>query len=105
MIDEEFYTVMTNRQTGKIALLAETLQVGDLNKLIEKISITKEVVKEITAELSRTYEKMCKQSFPAATIVAIKFHVVKHIVEAVQALRLRLNTPVNLPQILKNFTL
>ena len=27
MIDEGFYTVMTNRETGKIALLAETLTV------------------------------------------------------------------------------
>lgn len=89
MIDEEFYTVMTNRQTGKIALLAETLQVADLNKLIDKINI-KDVVKEITADLSPTYEKFCEQSFPAATVVADKFHVVKHIVEAVQALRLRL---------------
>jgi transposase len=90
MIDEEFYTVMTNRQTGKIALLAETLQVADLNKLTDKISAAKDVVKEITADLSPTYEKFCEQSFPAATIVADKFHVVKHIVEAVQALRLRL---------------
>ena len=90
MIDEEFYTVMTNRETGKIALLAETLQVADLNKLIAKISATKNIVKTITADLSPTYEKFCEQSFSAATIVADKFHVVKHIIEAVQALRLRL---------------
>ena len=36
MIDEEFYTVMTNRETGKIAFLAETLTVSELNKLIDK---------------------------------------------------------------------
>jgi transposase len=90
MIDEEFYTVMTNRQTGKIALLAETLQVADLNGLIDKISPAKEVVKEITSDLSPTYERFCEQSFPEAMIVADKFHVVKHVVEAVQALRLRL---------------
>lgn len=90
MIDEEFYTVMTNRETGKIALLAETLQVKDLNNLIDKIDEAKQKVKIITADLSPTYEKFCEQSFPAATIVADKFHVVKHIVEAVQTLRLRL---------------
>jgi transposase len=81
MIDEEFYTVMTNRETGKIALLAETLTVTELNRLIDKT---------ITADLSPTYEKFCEQSFPAAMIVADKFHVVKHIIEAVQSLRLRL---------------
>lgn len=90
MIDEEFYTVMTNRETGKIALLAETMQVKDLNNLIDKIGEAKQNVKTITADLSPSYEKFCEQSFPAATIVADKFHVVKHIVEAVQTLRLRL---------------
>lgn len=90
MIDEEFYTVMTNRETGKIALLAETLTVADLNKLITKIGQAKQQVKIITADLSPTYEKFCEQSFPDAMIVADKFHVVKHIVEAVQTLRLRL---------------
>jgi transposase len=90
MIDEEFYTILTNRQTGKIAMLAETLQVADLNKLMDKISEAKNVVKEITVDLSPTYERFCEQSFPGAVVVADKFHVVKHIVEAVQALRLRL---------------
>lgn len=90
MIDEEFYTVMTNRQTGKIALLAETLTVTELNKLIDKTGQAKQKVKTITADLSPTYEKFCEQSFPDAIIVADKFHVVKHIIEAVQTLRLRI---------------
>ena len=90
MIDEEFYTVMTNRQTGKIALLAETLTVTELNKLIDKTGQVKQKVKTITADLSPTYEKFCEQSFPEAMIVADKFHVVKHIIEAVQTLRLRI---------------
>lgn len=90
MIDEEFYTVMTNRETGKIALLAETLTVTELNRLIDKTGDAKQKVKTITADLSATYEKFCEQSFPRAAVVADKFHVVKHIVESVQALRLRL---------------
>lgn len=90
MIDEEFYTVMTNRETGKIALLAETLTVTELNRLIDKTGDAKQKIKTITADLSPTYEKFCEQSFPRAAVVADKFHVVKHIVESVQALRLRL---------------
>lgn len=90
MIDEEFYTVLTNRQTGKIALLAETLTVKELNLLIDKTGEAKQIVKTITADLSPTYEKFCEQSFPGAILVADKFHVVKHIVEAVQTLRLRI---------------
>lgn len=89
MIDEEFYTVFTNRQTGKIALLAETMQVADLSKLIDKMGEAKNVVKEITLDLSPTYEKFAGQCFGQAIIIADKFHVVKHIVEAVQSLRIR----------------
>ncbi len=54
MIDEEFYTVMTNRETGKIALLAETLTVTEPNKLIDKTGGARQIVKTITADLSPT---------------------------------------------------
>ena len=90
MIDEEFYTVFTNRQTGKIALLAETMQVADLNKLIDKMGEAKNIVKEVTLDLSPTYEKFVEQSLPQATLVADKFHVIKHIVDAVQDVRIRI---------------
>jgi transposase len=90
MIDQEFYTVLTNRQTGKIALLAETLQVTDLRRLITKMGEKVNDIKEITMDLSPTFEKFAEQCFPQATIIADKFHVVQHIVEAVQSYRLRL---------------
>ena len=90
MIDEEFYTVLTNRQTGKIALLAETMQVNDLSTLMAKMGEAVNKVKEITMDLSPTYESFADCCFPQATIIADKFHVVKHILEAVQAFRLRL---------------
>jgi transposase len=90
MIDEEFYTVLTNRQTGKIALLAETLRIDELSPLIDKMDESGKVVKEVTMDLSPTYQRLCEQSFPQATIIADKFHVVKHIIESVQAIRLRL---------------
>ena len=90
MIDEEFYTVMTNRKTGKIALLAETMRIDELSRLIDKIAGVREQVKEITLDMSPSYEKFCQQNFPKAILISDKFHVVKHIVEAVQAVRIRL---------------
>lgn len=90
MIDEEFYTVMTNRETGKIALLAETMRIDELTNLINKIPHIRQQVKEITLDMSPTYEKLCEQNFPDAILIADKFHVVKHVVEAVQAVRTRL---------------
>lgn len=90
MIDEEFYTVMTNRKTGKIALLAETMRIDELSSLIDTIAEVRELVKEITLDMSPSYEKFCQQNFPKAILISDKFHVVKHIVEAVQAVRIRL---------------
>jgi transposase len=90
MIDEEFYTVMTNRQTGKIALLAETTNVEELTHLMNKIPSVREKVKEITLDMSPTYEKFCQENFADAIQIIDKFHVVKHMVEAVQSLRIRL---------------
>jgi transposase len=90
MIDEEFYTVMTNRQTGKIALLAETTNVEELTQLMKKIPSAREKVKEITLDMSPTYEKFCRENFGNAIQIVDKFHVVKHMVESVQTLRIRL---------------
>ena len=90
MIDEEFYTVFTNRQTGKIAMLAETMQVAELSKLIDKMGDAKNVIKEVTLDLSPTYEKFVEKCFPQATLIADKFHVIKHIVDTVQDIRIRL---------------
>ncbi len=90
MIDEEFYTVMTNRKTGKIALLAETMRIDELSSLIDKIAEVRQRVKEITLDMSPTYEKFCEQNFPKAILITDKFHVVQHIVEAVQAVRIRI---------------
>src|SRR3972149_3396970 len=76
MIDEEFYTVMTNRKTGKIALLAETMRIDELTNLINKIPHIRQQVKEITLDMSPTYEKLCEQNFPDTIIIAARFHVV-----------------------------
>lgn len=90
MIDEDFYTVMTNRQTGKIALLAQTVRSKELEKLIEKIPEVKDMVQNITCDLSPTYEKFCNESFAKATQIADKFHVIRYCVEALQAVRIRI---------------
>lgn len=89
MLDEDFYTVMTNRNTGKIALLAQTIRVDELIKLISKIPHIQNLPKNITCDLSTTYEKFCKTVFPQATQIADKFHVIKSAMEALQAVRIR----------------
>ena len=89
MIDEDFFTTMTNRDTGKIALLAQTLRVDELLKLIDKVPQIQNIPKNITCDLSPTYEKFCNIAFPQATQIADKFHVIRNAIEALQAVRTR----------------
>lgn len=90
MLDADFFTVMTNRDTGKIALLAQTIRVDELVRLIEKIPQVQAIPKNITCDLSLTYEKFCQTVFPQARQIADKFHVIKTAIEALQAVRIRL---------------
>ena len=90
MLDEDFFTVMTNRDTGKIALLAQTIRVNELVKLMDKIPQVQNLPKNITCDLSPTYEKFCNMVFPKATQIADKFHIIRSAIEALQAVRIRL---------------
>ena len=90
MLDEDFFTAMTNRDTGKIALLAQTMRVDELIRLIDKIPQIQNIPKNITCDLSPTYEKFCNIAFPQARQIADKFHVIKNAIEALQATKIRL---------------
>jgi transposase len=89
MLDEDFFTVMTNRDTSKIALLAQTIREDELVKLINKIPQIQDLPKNITCDLSPTYERFCNTVFPQATQIADKFHVIRSALEALQAVRIR----------------
>jgi transposase len=90
MLDEDFFTAMTNRNTGKLALLAQTMRADELIKLMDKIPQTHNVPQNITCDLSPTYEKFCETVFPQATLTADKFHIIRAALEALQAVRIRL---------------
>jgi len=58
--------------------------------ITDKISQIQDIPKNITCDLSPTYEKFCNTVFPQATQIADKFHVIKNAIEALQAVRIRL---------------
>ncbi|MDR0796153.1 MAG: transposase [Tannerella sp.] len=90
MLDEDFFTVMTNRNTGKLALFAQTMRVNELTGLIDKIPHVRDIPKNITCDLSPTYEKFCKTTFPNATLIADKFHIIRSALDTLQDVRIRL---------------
>ena len=93
-IGKKMYTIMTNAQTGKIALLAPTLKVDELSKAIEFVSKKVNGVKSVSCDMSPSYQKFCRENFPGADIVIDKFHVVKHVMDALQQVRRKIKTSV-----------
>jgi len=88
-IGEEMHTVLTNRKTGKIALLAQTLKSSELAKIIPKFNSNNFKVKSITRDLSNTFDWFSRQAFMNASHTADKFHIISHLLDANQDVRIR----------------
>ena len=87
-INGEFYTLVTNGQTGKIALMASTTKTNLLSHAMRKFEDTLFTVKVITRDLASNYDWFCRENFMNAAQVADKFHVLKHAFEALQDIRI-----------------
>ena len=89
-LNEEFYTVLTNAETGKIAMLAQTTDKKELVELISQFGDKRLEVKTISRDLSPVYDWVCRESFWNAAQVADKFHVIQLATEQLQELRIYL---------------
>lgn len=84
------YTVLSNRENGKIALMAATLKTKYLMKLMGKIDIGKRMkVKSLSRDMALHYDWFGRQAFMNSYHVIDKFHVIKSIMEQLQATRIR----------------
>lgn len=90
-IGKKMYTIMTNVKTGKIALLAQTMKPQELKQVMENYlpDILNEV-KSVSCDMSPSYKKFCKDIFPNTQLVIDKFHVIKHLMDALQQVRKQL---------------
>jgi transposase len=86
-IGDHVYTILSNRSTGKIAMIASTLKVKSLVSIMSNFGETKFKVKSIARDLSESFNWLCRQSFMNATHVADKFHVLTHLFDASQDIR------------------
>lgn len=88
-IGEDMHTVLTNRDTGKIALLAGTLKAKELGMLVSRFEGKGFEVRTLTRDLSNSYDWFGREAFPNAAHVADKFHIVKSLIDAAQDVRVR----------------
>ena len=77
-INGEFYTLLTNGKTGKIALMAATTKVSMLNQVMPEFEDKLFSVKILTRDLASNYDWFGRENFMNAAAVADKFHVLKH---------------------------
>lgn len=100
MIGNDMFTIMTNQESGKIALLVETLKVDELKSAIVFLGASTQKITSISCDMSPSYLKLIHDSFPNSNAVIDKFHVIKYVIDAVQSIRIRLKNELmkNLPK-------
>ncbi len=91
MISKRYSTILSNQESGKIALLIDSVKPGLVKQSLEllgKENIDK--IQYINLDMSPTMKKICSDTIPEAVKIIDKFHVIKHIMEALNTVRLEI---------------
>ena len=89
-IQGEGYTIIANKETGKIVLMIMTRKSKIICNILGKIPLKFRLkVETISKDLAENYDWVSRTMFPHATRIADKFHVLKLGFEAMQAVRIR----------------
>ena len=91
MIGGKYCTLLSNQQTGKIAMLLESLKPEHIRQalgLLPKNICS--IIESLTLDMSPMFNKICTESFPNAQMIIDKFHVIKHLMDALNTVRLEL---------------
>ena len=90
-IGKKYSVILSNQATGKIAMLVETMNPILIEKSILCFSNqARQHVKTYISDMSPTLKKVCKNVFPNGENVVDKFHVIKHVIDAFNAVRISL---------------
>ena len=73
------FTVLSNNQSSKIALLVESTNAEGVEQAMEKFGDKLHQIKNISMDMSSTYALVCNDLIPRATQVIDKFHVIKYV--------------------------
>ena len=91
MIGGKYCTLLSNQQTGKIALLLESLKPDHIEQALKLIPENiRSTIESLTLDMSPMFNKICTQLFTHAQLVIDKFHVIKHLMDALNTVRLEL---------------
>jgi transposase len=86
-INGKFYTILSNNETGKVALMAATHTKKELDQVMIYFGDHRYKVRILTRDLSNTYDWLGREHFLNSGHVADKFHILRHLFEAVHDVR------------------
>jgi transposase len=82
-IGHDGFTILSNNDTGKIALMVESCTAGGVEQAMEKFGAHLHKIKNVSMDMSSTYALVFNNLVPRATQVIDKFHVMKYVYGAV----------------------
>jgi transposase len=88
-IGEDLCTIISNRNTGKVAMICKSIVFSEIKEVFRPYEHVLKKIKSITRDFSSLYEKVCTELMPDALQVGDKFHVIRNLMEAHQAVRIR----------------
>jgi transposase len=87
VISHDCFTILSNHDTGKIALMVESATAVEVEQAIGLFGEDLGQVKSISMDMSPTYSLVADNLMPLATQVIDKFHVMKYVYDAVKGVR------------------
>jgi len=90
------FTILSNNDTGKIALMVESTKAQEVEQAMELFGTKLGVIKNISMDMSATYALVMNNLVPRATQVIDKFHVMKYVYDAVSEVRIRIKKELTL---------
>ena len=87
---QDFYTILTNKDTGKLVALMEGTKASEIvAKLCANLPIeARMTVEEVTLDMDSGFDWVTRECFPDAEKVVDRFHVQKLVMECVQSIRI-----------------
>jgi transposase len=83
-ICHEGYTVLSNQDTSKIAMIIESTKAEEIGRASDLLGEDKlQEIKSISSDMSATYLSVCSEKMLFAEQVIDKFHVMQYIYDAV----------------------
>ncbi|HKK59313.1 MAG TPA: transposase [Salinivirga sp.] len=89
-IGHEGFTILSNADTGKIAMMVESCKSAEVGDAISQFGTDLQKVKNISCDMAASYLLVCSEELPQAKVVIDKFHVMQYVYDAVLDVRRRI---------------